>query len=129
MPLLLLTRKNTGQIGRKPTLISVSRLNLCITKQKQFDLHIRSYVSYFRSYISQAPVPSSVSFNDHEILSVYYNLLRIIWPFALTNVIPKGTFGLWCTHRAQLITHAAFAHLPLTLQLCYKAFWHIAEGN
>ena len=31
--------------------ISVSTLNLCKTKQKQFDLHFRSCVIYFRSFI------------------------------------------------------------------------------
>ena len=44
-------------------------------------------------------------------------------------MIPEGTLGLCCIHMAQLITHAAFMQKPLAMQLCYNAFWYIAEGN
>ena len=31
-------------------------------------------------------------------------------PFVTNTLIPKGIFGLWCTHIAQLITQETFVH-------------------
>ena len=42
---------------------------------------------------------------------------------------PKGTLGLCSIDMTQLITHVAFMQKALAMQLCYIAFWHIAEGN
>ena len=42
--------------------------------------------------------------------------------------VPKGIFGCWYIHRAQLIVQIAYT-LLLTLKLCYKVFWLIVEGN
>ena len=40
--------------------------------------------------------------------------------FDTIAMTPRGTFGLYCVHIAQLMTHPAVYTLPFILQLCYK---------